>query len=289
MSITVRANAMAVGNLFSSMNAGLFQNSSNGMFSGASLMGGFSYSDYASIRNGSYHKLLNSYYSLDKTDSDSKTSSVAGQDHKYWSLKEANENKKKINYWDYKTMSTSKDETSKIATLESDAEKLSDATDALLAQGSKSLFKTTTTTDKDGNKTTKYNTDAIYKAVSNYVTQYNNLLKSAGESKVTAINAATASMKSYTDTNAASLAEIGISIDGEDKSLSIDETTFKNADMDKVKSLFQGSGSYAYKVSTKASAIDYHAQYEAKKANTYNGVGNYSYNYTSGSIWNSAI
>ena len=284
MSITVRANAAMVGGLFSSMNTGLFGNSS-----GAGFMGGFNFSDYASIRNGSYHKLLDSYYSLDRDGSDSKTSSVAGQDHKYWSLKEANENKKKYNYWDYKTMSTSKEETSKIATLESDAEKLSDAADTLLAKGTKSLFKTTTTTDKDGNKTTKYNTDAIYKAVSNYVTQYNSLIKSAGDSKVVAISSAAASIKGYSSSNAASLSDIGISINDEDKTLALDEIKFKNADMEKVKSLFQGSGSYAYKVSAKASAIDYHAQCEAKKANTYNVFGNYSNNFTSGSMWNSVI
>ena len=73
MSITVRANSQMVGNLFSGMNAG-FMSSSGGMFSsiGVSMMGGFSYSDYASLKNGSYHKLLNSYYSLENGGSDKK-------------------------------------------------------------------------------------------------------------------------------------------------------------------------------------------------------------------------
>ena len=288
MSITVRANSQMVGNLFSGMNAG-FMSSSGGMFSsiGVSMMGGLSYSDYASLKNGSYHKLLNYYYSLENGGSDKKASSVAGQDHKYWSLKEANENKKKYNYWNYQTMSTSKEGTSKLATIESDAGKLSDAADRLLTQGSNSVFKQTA--DKYGDGTLKYNTDAIYKAVSNYVNQYNDLIQSAGGSNVTAISASVASMKDYTNSNAQALAEIGITIDAEKQTLSLNETTFKNADMNQVKSLFQGSGSYAYKVSQKASAIDYHAQYEAKKANTYNGSGNYANNNTSGSMYNSAI
>ncbi len=298
MSITISANSMTVGGLFSSMNRNLSRTSAANMFSGGGLMSSFNFSDYASIRNGSYHKLLNSYFSLDDVSSDTKTSSSSKTNpasyertYNYWTpdgmVQRTYSDKVGANSSAQST-STSKDKTSKLATIESDAEKLSDAADALLTQGNKSLFKQVTTTDKDGNKTTGYNTDAIYKAVSSYVTQYNNLMKSAGESSVVSIKASAASISGYTSKNEKLLSSVGININS-DKTLSIDEEKFKAADMSAVKTLFQGSGSYAYQVSSKATQIDNQAQYEASKANTYNSVGAYSYNYSSGNLWNSMI
>ncbi len=298
MSITISANSMTVGGLFSSMNRNLSRTSAANMFSGGGLMSSFNFSDYASIRNGSYHKLLNSYFSLDDVSSDTKTSSSSKTNpasyertYNYWTpdgmVQRTYSDKVGANSSAQST-STSKDKTSKLATIESDAEKLSDAADALLTQGNKSLFKQVTTTDKDGNKTTGYNTDAIYKAVSSYVTQYNNLMKSAGESSVVSIKASAASISAYTSKNEKLLSSVGININS-DKTLSIDEEKFKAADMSAVKTLFQGSGSYAYQVSSKATQIDNQAQYEASKANTYNSVGAYSYNYSSGNLWNSMI
>ena len=289
---------MTVGGLFSSMNRNLSRTSAANMFSGGGLMSSFNFSDYASIRNGSYHKLLNSYFSLDDVSSDTKTSSSSKTNpasyertYNYWTpdgmVQRTYSDKVGANSSAQST-STSKDKTSKLATIESDAEKLSDAADALLTQGNKSLFKQVTTTDKDGNKTTGSNTDAIYKAVSSYVTQYNNLMKSAGESSVVSIKASAASISGYTSKNEKLLSSVGININS-DKTLSIDEEKFKAADMSAVKTLFQGSGSYAYQVSSKATQIDNQAQYEASKANTYNSVGAYSYNYSSGNLWNSMI
>lgn len=298
MSITISANSMTVGGLFSSMNRNLSRTSAANMFSGGGLMSSFNFSDYASIRNGSYHKLLNSYFSLDDVSSDTKTSSSSKTNpasyertYNYWTpdgmVQRTYSDKVGANSSAQST-STSKDKTSKLATIESDAEKLSDTADVLLTQGNKSLFKQVTTTDKDGNKTTGYNTDAIYKAVSSYVTQYNNLMKSAGESSVVSIKASAASISGYTSKNEKLLSSVGININS-DKTLSIDEEKFKAADMSAVKTLFQGSGSYAYQVSSKATQIDNQAQYEASKANTYNSVGAYSYNYSSGNLWNSMI
>lgn len=299
MSITISANSTMVGGLFSGMNSNLSRTSAANMFSGAGFMGGINFSDYASIRNGSYHKLLNSYFSLDDIGSDSKTSSGGRTNpmsyertYNYWTpdgMVQRTYGDKVGEKKPSQSTSTSKDKTSKLATIEDNAEKLSDAADALLTQGSKSLFKQVTTTDKDGNKKTGYNTDAIYKAVSSYVTQYNNLIKSAGASSVVSIKASAASIAGYTSKNEKLLSSVGIHINAKDKTLTIDEEKFKAADMDTVKSLFQGSGSYAYQVSYKANQIDNQAQYEASKANTYNSVGAYSYNYSSGDLWNSMV
>ena len=301
MSITVSANGYTVGGLFNSMNNNLLNNSSNNMFSGLGMMGSFSFSDYASIRNGSYHKLLSSYYSLDsvdtgyKTSSGSKTSATGSttRTYHYWTpdgmVERTYDNSIATRPKVTGTTATSKDSTSKLGTIESDAEKLKSAADTLVTTGANSLFKQVTTTDKDGNKTTGYNTDAIYNAVNNYVNSYNALIKSAGESNVMVIRTAAASMNDYTKNNQDLLASVGITYDSEKKTLSIDEKAFKEADMDTVKKLFQGTNSYGYQVESKASAIDTHAQYEAAKASTYNSVGTYAYNYSSGSLWNSMI
>ena len=302
MSITVSANARMAGGLFTSMNNSLFNTSSNDMFSGLSMMGVFSFSEYASIRNGSYHKLLSSYYALGDKDSDvkvdsgSKTGSSGSttRTYNYWTpdgmVQRTYDNSNRTRPTTVNgTTATSKDKTSKLGTIEADAERLSDAADALLVSGTKSLFKQVETTDKDGNTTTGYNTDAIYKAVNSYVSSYNALVKSAGGSNVTAIRTSAASIMDYTKNNQDLLSSIGISLDPDKKTLSIDEKAFKEADMETAKKLFQGANSYGYKVSAKASAIDYHAQYEASKASTYNNGGNYSFNYSSGSMWNSMI
>ena len=317
MSITISANSRTVGGLFSSMNSNLVNNSRGNAFSGMGMVGGFSYSDYASIRNGSYHKLLNSYYSLDRVDMDSDTKSSAGS-------KAAGSTKRTYNYWSptgtisrtYDTSlptskplqdtstskgntSTSKEPASKLATVESDSEKLTDAApiNRYLAGSDPLCGNPVVRPDHPGAvrrpRPRKIilpgNTDAIYKAVSSYVKQYNSLVKSTEGSNVMAIRASAASMTDYTKKNAEALSAIGIQINEKDKTLSIDEEAFKKADMKDVKELFQGSNSYLYQVSAKASQINYHAQYEAQKANTYNSVGAYSYNYSSGDLWNSMI
>lgn len=303
MSITISANSNTVGGLFSSMNSNFLNNSKNNSLSGLGLMGGFNYSDYASIRNGSYHKLLSSYYSLDSVDSGSKTSSSTSgtsgstsRTYNYWTKDGMVQRTydtglvtKKTGTTNKTSTSTSKETPSKLADIESSAEKLSDAANTLLTQGTKSLFNKVTTTDKEGNKTTGYNTDAIYKAVSNYVDQYNKLVNQAGSSNVLSIRASAASIMDYSKVNEKALSKIGISIDPEKKTMTLDEEAFKSADMDEVKKLFQGSGSYAYQVASKASSIDYQAQYEAQKASTYNSGGAYSYNYSAGSVWNSMV
>ena len=77
-------------------------------------------------------------------------------------------------------------------------------------------------------------------------------------------------------------AEAGIAQTGK---LSVDETTFKSADTEKIKNLFNGTGSYAYSVATKAAMTESYAKSEAAKSNTYTKNGTYNYNYNSGNIF----
>ena len=57
--------------------------------------------------------------------------------------------------------------------------------------------------------------------------------------------------------------------------------------MASVKSLFNGNGSFAYRVSTYASFMNYAAEQEADKAATYTFDGNYGNTYSSGSLFDS--
>ena len=272
MALTISSNAQLVGSLFSGMSSRGTNNFTSSLFSSSDMLG-INYMDYASIKSGSYYKLLDAYYSLDKTSDSTKTSATDKTKDKS----------------DLLTTAKTTDSASKLAALEEKSEKLGDAADALTTVGNKSLFKTTTKTDENGKTTTVYDTDKIYQAVRDFADQYNSLYNSASTSKVKQISNAAASMVNYTASNEKLLSSMGVTIDEETKNLKIDEEAFKKTDMSKVKGLFNGSGSYAYQVSVKASMINYHAQHEASKANTYTKAGGYSNNYSSGSIWDSMI
>lgn len=239
--------------LLSSLNT----NSSKSASSGAMDYLGINYSDYASIRSGAYHKLLSAYYEDGK------------------SIKGVTD-----------SISTSKDDAKTLTQIESAAEGMKDSADKLLTTGKQSLFNEVTTKGEDGKTTTGYDTDAIYKAVNDFVDDYNTLVDKAADSNSTNILRAAKTMVNYSKVNQKLLAAVGITIGAENK-LSIDEKTFKEADMKKVKSLFQERGSYGYQIMTQASMIDTYAKNEASKANTYGKSGMYTYNYSTGELYNS--
>lgn len=244
--------------LFSSLNH--TSNNSTFAFGGSSDMLGINYSDYASIRNGSYRQLLNAYYKSDASDE----------------IKGA------------LSTSTSKDDSKTLARIESAASDLKESAATLMTSGSKSVFEKVTTTDDKGVKKTDYDTDAIYKAVSSFVEDYNSLVDAVDKSDTTRILRAGLSMVKNTSANSNMLSKIGITV-GSDSKLTVDEEAFKKADMSKVKTLFQGTGSYGYQVQTQAALIESHAKIEAAKANTYASNGMYTYNYSTGELYNTKI
>ncbi len=223
-------------------------------------------SDYNLIRSGSYKKLVSAYYA--KTGGDAVKSAFNKQN-----------NRTKT------TVSKASAETLK--NVKSTAGELKDSVSALLKGGTNSVFSKTTKTDEEGNTTTDYDTDKIYNAVKSFVDDYNAVVKAADKSDVSGIQSKTANMINSTSRYAKSLSDIGISIDSDNYRLSINEEQFKKADMSKVKSLFNGAGSYAYNVKSQASMIEYKAGNEASKANTYTHSGYYSNAYSSGSMWDS--
>lgn len=199
----------------------------------ASDMLGISYTDYASLKNGSYRKLVSAYYTKVEKDNNSYSSSAT------------------------------KDSKQTLTSIKDAAGDLKDSASVLLNKGKDSLIKTKT--DEMGNSYIDYDTDAVYKAVKNFVDDYNSMLDAAAESDTTSILRAAKSMVSFSEANARSLSAVGITI-GSDNKLSIDEDKFKSASKARVQSLFQSTGGYAYQVNAKASSISSYATDQAKKA-----------------------
>ncbi|MBR1477332.1 MAG: hypothetical protein IJ608_05145 [Lachnospiraceae bacterium] len=259
--------------LFSSM--GTYGNSNSGVNALASLV-----SDYSSIKNGTYGKLMRAHYANEtssaKGTSSSSTNDVLSKLTNHSSAAKSS------------TSSLSESETKAYTKVQSSTDKLSESADALLNKGTKSVFakKDITTKDEDGNESTSYgyDKDAIYSAVNSFVQNYNSVLDSTKDVNDTSISNRVTSMENETKANKSALSSIGITI-GDDNKLSIDKDKFLGADMDKVKSLFNGTGSYAYSTSVSAGMINSNADYALSKANTYADNGNYSNNYNVGSLY----
>ena len=245
-------DSSSVSTLFSSL--GSSKSTGSGLF-------GINLSEYASIRSGSYGKLMRSYFSMDSTKGTSKSDD---------STKNTIEDLAP-------TTSTSKDSTKTLAAIESDAKELTDSAKALYTRSNNKVF----TKDSGGS----YDTDKIYKAVKRFADDYNSMLDTAGKSSTNRISRSVSSMKNETSYNEKPLKEIGITVDEKTGRLSVDETTFKSADTEKIKNLFNGTGSYAYSVATKAAMTESYAKSEAAKSNTYTKNGTYNYNYNSGNIF----
>lgn len=220
-------------------------------------------SDYASIKNGSYGKLMKAYYAKDAAD---KTAST-GKD---------TETKKN-------SISTAADSAKTLSEIEKAADAMKESADSLLVKGSKSVFR------KKNEKATvseEYDTDAIYKAVSGFVTDYNDLLSKTSAASSKNLQSKADTLAAVTSANAKLLSRVGITVNS-DRSLSLDEEAFKKSDMGTVKNLFGTTGAYGYKVSAQASMIDYTAAKESTKSNTYTANGTYSNVYSAGNILNS--
>jgi len=258
MSITISAKT-DYSTLFSSLNSSS-SSSSNSLSGLTSLL-----SDYASIKSGAYGKLMKAYYSETGTDA---AKSIAEDSTS-------------------KTKTTTEDtESKKLNKVQTATDALKESADTLYATGTDSLFnkKEITTTDANGVETTTrdYDTDAIYKAVSGFVTNYNSVISAVDDADNDTVSNRGTTLSNISSSYKSSLSKIGITIN-DDNTLKLDADTFKKADVSSVKSLFNGTGSYAYQVSAQASMIDYAAESEA--AVSYTSAGTYSSLGTSGSLY----
>lgn len=240
--------------------AGLYGFSSyRGLFGGTSAMSAIysNLAQYASVRSGAYAKATKAYYAKVAT-SDTKTSNKSD-------TADTNRITSK-NVFAGTALYSVKNEASE---LETSAKKLT-------GTGKDSLF------TKDG-----YDKDAVYKAVSNFVGNYNDTVSAVKGTDNVSVNSAANSLTRMTGVMRSSLSEVGISV-GTDGKLSVDEEAFKNADESKVKSLFNGSSSYAGVVADSASRLALQAS--SQLANTgssfYGNSGSYYNDFASGLFYN---
>lgn len=249
-----RMNNDSVSALFSGLN--------NSAMGGNSIYG-IDYSTLNTIKNGSYSKLLKSYYSKDG----GHAAEVANKTNS-------------------KDLSTDSSATQKVNAT-SNRDNASSVIDASKSLKATSLWSKKSTTDSEGKTTSDYDRDAIYKAANSFVEGYNSLVKSTGDSEDKSTLNTASNMVNYTRANAKLLKDIGISV-GSDNKLTIDKDTFKKADMTTVKSVFTGSGSFGQSVSASASSVYSSAVSQLSKLatqNTYSSSGSYSY--VSGSSFSS--
>ena len=150
----------------------LFQNSSsvNGSTANLNFL-----SDYASIKNGSYGKLMKAYYGMN---SSSEETSIA----------------KNTNI---------KDTANALTSMQSTTDHLKESADALLVKGDKSVF----TDDKL--------TENTYQAVSKFVSDYNSVLTASEQISNTTILNRTLNMTNITASNQDLLEKVGITINSD--------------------------------------------------------------------------
>ena len=222
----------------SSFLAGLSINSGNNSNNG--IMGGINLSDYASIKNGSYGKLVKAYYAKQKADS----------------------------------ASSGRDSSAKLTSMGSAAGTLAKSASALMKDSLWEKKQIKTKDEKTGEETTKedYDWDSITKAVKSFVDNYNKTIESAGNSNTKDILRNAAWMTKTTKSTERLLERAGISV-GADNKLDLDEDALKKADISTLKSIFTGYNSFSSKVYDKAQSMTNAA---ARAGGTYTSTGNYS-------------
>lgn len=202
------------------------QNDYSYLFSGLSGSSGSNLnflSDYASIKNGSYGKLLKSYYGTAKDSSTATSSAKSSSKNVLDRILEEKRNPK-----------VSKDTQEANANL---TEGLS-----ILNTSVAALRNDKTYTDTANGKSAEDKTVTAMKA---YVSDYNNVVAAAKGSTLANKTAYVANMMSTTAANADKLSEVGITVNS-DGTLELDEAKLKAAGTAKVQELFSPDDVMSY-------------------------------------------
>lgn len=238
-------------------NSYLFGNVNTSNTSSGNILG-IDFAEYSSITRGSYSKLIKAYYAKYGKDS---TDGISSSDS---------------------------DSTATKTTIKGSANELYKAANTLVTTGKDSVFKKIDIKNEEDDTTTKgYDTDKIYKAVSSLVDAYNSLVKNSTDSKDNAVLRQTLHMVNSASANGSLLNDIGIKI-GADNTLTLDEENFKSADMNKVKTLFNGSDSFGAKVQSAASSIYLNVNNSLGDSNSYTAAGTLG-SYSTGNILDSFL
>ncbi len=158
------------------------------------------------------------------------------------------------------TASSYRDVIKSTESLVSDATKLS-------STGKGNVFGKIVTRDEKGRKVENYDVEKIYNTVKDFVRDYNKVVDDAMESGSQPIKGSVSNMALTTRIMSGNLSQIGINL-GSDGKLTLDESQFKNSDMNQVKNLFNGSDSYGAMVGTASSRISGMAAYQSRQNQT---------------------
>lgn len=152
-----------------------------------------------------------------------------------------------------------------------DKDKSKTVTDASTAAAANSLYKSIE--NLGALDITNDNRDNVYKAFSSLVKNYNELIKNTDKSANSNVVSQASYLKSLVNSNKSAFSKMGVTVNS-DKSLSIDEEKFKDADMSGVKNLFGGAYSFAEKMTDRVNSIyRYATQGEALTRKTYDNNG----------------
>lgn len=211
-----------IGNFTGNYNTNIDYSLLFGTSSGNEVTSGINLTDYASIKNGSYGKLLKSYYAK----RDAERSAGTG------------------------------DSTQRLTIMRSNSDALKKSADAL---NNDSLWEKKKITKKDeatGAETVSedYDWEAITKAVKSFVDDYNGVVEEAGKSNTDNVLRNAVRMTNMTSKNENLLSKAGITI-GKGNKLELDEDALKKTDISILKTLFSGYNSFASKISQKADSI----------------------------------
>ena len=242
-------------NYSSLFGTGNTNNSMNSMYS--------TLSQYSSVKSGAYGKLTKAYYAKNSDTS-----------------KKTTDSSKKNDVWDRLYSSKSGDSVKNLNSVATGAKELATSASKLISTGKDGIF----TSEKS------YDKDKAYESVSKFVSGYNDTVDKLADATDSTVRNSGDSMKRMTDIMKNSLSKAGITVKDDGK-LELSEDTFKNADFDKVKSVFSGKNSYAGIISSSASRIASNATSAVNKygSGVYGSNGTYgAYNdYFSGMYYNS--
>lgn len=230
---------------------------------GAANSGSSSFlSNYASIRNGSYRKLMNAYY--DKKDSNRVSS---GKDKDYTSTLYKNS---------IRGTGASAVDGEGLSEAKSVAQSMQSSLTTLMDR-KKNVFKK----DENGN----YDVDKIYNAVNSFVKSYNDMLNVSDTLDDERTLDKILSMARYTSSNRSALAYSGITFNDRSEMV-LDKDKFSKMDMNAIKNMFQGTGSYASQMLSRATNIQSAAKLSLDSASgIYGSSGSYENYFNTGSIY----
>ncbi len=199
-------------------------NSLNSDRSGSGSIGSIDLAGYAAIKNGSYGKLVKSYYAESARKTEEVSSPV------------------KSEKTSQKSSTKKAEDTTGLSQMKKDADKLRASAEKLTGDD---LWKKT-----DG----KEDMNAIAGAVKDFANDYNKVIDQASKVNSKEIAADAKFMTGMTDTFSKVLGKIGVSV-GQDGKLTVDEDALKKADTATVKSIFNGNGTYGSQIEQKAENI----------------------------------